>query len=208
MRFAVGRLSLVGPIVAVLLAAGVAGGDIDSAAVLDAPSDFLAANYDRLPFHEAGASFSSWLSETLPPRWQDAAIGITRGVWFLLFVIAAAWACIPVGGWSRLPRGAVLADILTSAAVPVTAIIAVFGLGPVAGIPMAPEFWVVAIVVLVLIAVSAVVYWLYVNDGARHQQHAVECRGRGAADRRRGRGVRRVRGGGGRAAGSWMSRSP
>ena len=164
MRSLWGRLSLVGPLVAILFAAGVAGGNIDDAAVLDVPSDLLAANYDRLPFSDLGASINQWVTGALSPEAQDVAIGVTRGVFFLLFVVAALWACIPVGGWRRMPRGAVVADALTSLAVPVAALIGVLGLGGVAGIPLAPEFRIVALVVLAVIAVSAVVYWLSIHD--------------------------------------------
>jgi hypothetical protein len=163
MRSLWGRLSLAGPLVAILFAAGVAGGDIDQAAVLDIPSDLLAANYDALPFSSLGASISAWLSGALGAGVLDVAIGVTRGVFFLVFVIAAVWACIPVGGWQRMPLGGVIADIATSLTVPVAAVIAVFGLGGIAGIPLAPEFRIVAIVALAVIAGSAIVYWLYVN---------------------------------------------
>ncbi len=175
MRSLWGRLALVGPLAAILFAAGVAGGSIEAATVLDTPGRMLAENYERLPLHEVGTAVHEWVAGTaataahaatepaLPPGWQDAAIATTRATFFLLFTIAALWACIPVGGWSRLPRGAVVADILTSAVVPLAALAAVFGLGPVQGISFAPEFWIVAGATVVVLLVSAVVYWLYIN---------------------------------------------
>ncbi len=158
MRSLWGRLALVGPLVAILFAAGITAGDIGQAAVLDAPSDILAANYDVLPFHELGASLHAWTVETVPLPGQDLAGRLTRGLAIVLIAIAAMWAFIPVGGWSRLPAGAAIADALTSAVVPVAAWAAFFGLGAIPGVDLPPDARAIAAVVVGIVIGSYTVY--------------------------------------------------
>jgi hypothetical protein len=161
MRSLWGRLALVAPLVAMMLAAGVAGGKIQDATALDLASDVMAANYQVLPLHEVG----TWLSDSVRGLTDDAvrngALAITRMVLFFVFLGAAAWAILPVGNWSRMPVGGVAADLLFSASIPAAAVAAWFGWGPVVGIGHPDEFLIVMATVLLLIAGSIITYQFY-----------------------------------------------
>ena len=210
MRSLWGRLALVGPLVAIFLAAGITGGDIGQAAVLDAPSDVLAANYDALPLHDLGTSVHAWTTESVPNAGQDLAGRLTRGLAIVLIAIAALWACIPVGGWSRLPSGAVIADALTSAVVLVAAWAAIFGLGAIRGVDLPPDTLAIAAVALAIVVVSYAVYrWRAQQPDRRVPATLVSTVDHGRPHRRR-RGRVRSRSSSmtRRAAGSWTSPLP
>lgn len=147
-----GRLALVAPVVAIMLAAGISGGIIDNARGFDVPSDILADNYQRLPFNELGAEISASLTQATEPSIRPIALGITRALLFFVFLVAAVWAFIPTGNRSAMPPWAGGADILLSLAVPLAALIALFGWGPISGAGRPREFdWVMVGVLLFIL---------------------------------------------------------
>lgn len=163
-----GRLALAGPVVTVLLAAGIARGIVMDAGAFDAPSRFLAAQWPNIP----GSGIGDWLGSLaagLSPELLATAVAVDRAAFFVIFTIATVWAFIPVGGWIR--RGAPgwwLADGLISAVVLLAAVATVRGFDVIPGIEWPPEFTAAGQLALGALAVGAVGYVLYVRGLLTH----------------------------------------
>jgi hypothetical protein len=163
-----GRLALAGPVVTILLAAGIARGIVMEAEAFDAPSRFLAEQWPSIP----GSGIGDWLGSLaagVSPELLATAVAVDRAAFFVIFTIATVWAFIPVGGWIR--RGAAgwwLADGLISAVVLLAAIATVRGFDVIPGIEWPPEFTAAGQLALGALAVGAAGYVLYVRGLLTH----------------------------------------